>query len=221
VIKPYYQDRWTAIICGDCREVLPQLDIRDYFPHIQENKVDLVLTDPPYGLNYKNYEWDRTVPYDLLPIFLTISNGSVVWFGSSPELPRDLKGFNPSPDRILIWSPRFTLSHTLKNKIAYRYQPIHCWRLPDNHNVAWDVLDTPTECGNWWEHYATKPLNLMKLLVTFAPESGVVLDAFMGSGTAIVASKELNRYSIGIEIEEKYCEIAAKRCSQEVMELGI
>jgi site-specific DNA-methyltransferase (adenine-specific) len=48
-----------------------------------------------------------------------------------------------------------------------------------------------------------------------------ILDPLMGSGTSLLAAKFLNRYSIGIEIEEKYCEIAARRCSQEVMELKI
>ena len=51
-MKPYYQDKWTAILLGDCREILPQLDVRDYFPHLTENKVDLVLTDPPYGISF-------------------------------------------------------------------------------------------------------------------------------------------------------------------------
>jgi len=51
-------------------------------------------------------------------------------------------------------------------------------------------------------------------------EGGVLLDPFLGSGTTCFCAKKLNRYSIGIEIEEKYCEIAARRCSQEVMELA-
>jgi site-specific DNA-methyltransferase (adenine-specific) len=206
--EPYYQDKWVTIYHGDCREALPQLDV----------KVDLVLTDPPYGLNYKGFDWDITVPYEMLPIFLGMAD-TVVWFASSGELARDLKSFTPSPDRILIWYPKFTLSHTIKNGIAYRYQPIHVWGVPSEHNVKWDVLDTPTECGNWWKHYATKPKELMKMLATFAKET--ILDPYMGSGTTLVAGKELNRKCIGIEIEEKYCEIAAKRCSQEVMELNI
>jgi len=49
----------------------------------------------------------------------------------------------------------------------------------------------------------------------------LILDPFLGSGTTCYCAKKLNRYSIGIEIEERYCEIAARRCSQEVMELNI
>jgi len=59
------------------------------------------------------------------------------------------------------------------------------------------------------------------LELVWAKSANLILDPFMGSGTSCIAAKELNRYSIGIEIEEKYCEIAAKRCSQEVMELNI
>jgi len=69
-------------------------------------------------------------------------------------------------------------------------------------------------------HPTVKPLKLMSYLVTLGSREGdVILDPFVGSGTTILASQLLNRRCIGIEIEEKYCEIAARRCSQEVMEL--
>ncbi len=68
-------------------------------------------------------------------------------------------------------------------------------------------------------HPTVKPLKLMSYLITLGSrEGGVVLDPFMGSGTTALASKLLGRKCIGIEIEEKYCEIAAKRCSQQVFD---
>ena len=62
-------------------------------------------------------------------------------------------------------------------------------------------------------------LELISKLILNHP-AGLILDPFLGSGTTCFCAKKLNRYSIGIEIEEKYCEIAAKRCCQEVMELA-
>ncbi len=71
-------------------------------------------------------------------------------------------------------------------------------------------------------HPTVKPLKLMSYLITLGSRVGdIVLDPFLGSGTTAVACKQLNRKCIGIEIEEKYCEIAAKRCSQSVMRLDI
>ncbi len=71
-------------------------------------------------------------------------------------------------------------------------------------------------------HPAKMILPLQRWLIEKYTKTGdIILDPFLGSGTTCYCAKKLNRYSIGIVIEEKYCEIAAKRCSQEVMELNI
>jgi site-specific DNA-methyltransferase (adenine-specific) len=71
-------------------------------------------------------------------------------------------------------------------------------------------------------HDSQKPQKIItQLLLWGSEENNLVLDPFLGSGTTCHCAKKLNRYSIGIEIEEKYCEIAAKRCSQEVMEFNL
>lgn len=69
------------------------------------------------------------------------------------------------------------------------------------------------------EHITQKPLSLMESLVEIAPVDRCVLDPFMGSGTTVLAAKNMRRRAIGIEAEERYCEIAARRCSQEVLNL--
>lgn len=70
------------------------------------------------------------------------------------------------------------------------------------------------------EHPTQKPLALMKWTLGLFPDAATVLDPFMGSGTTLRAAKDLGAKAIGIEIEERYCEIAARRCAQDVLDLG-
>jgi site-specific DNA-methyltransferase (adenine-specific) len=69
-------------------------------------------------------------------------------------------------------------------------------------------------------HPTQKPLALMNWVLSLYPSCNTILDPFMGSGTTLVAAKNLDRKAIGIEIEEKYCEIAAKRLAQEVFDFA-
>ena len=85
-----------------------------------------------------------------------------------------------------------------------------------------DVLSFPpvqSMACNGRKHPHEKPIDLLRALIIKCP-AGVVFDPFMGSGTTLRAAKDLGRKAIGIEIEEKYCEIAANRMSQSVMNFG-
>ena len=79
----------------------------------------------------------------------------------------------------------------------------------------------PFQPVNNGKHPHEKPIKLMKYLFRYIPKDKIVLEPFAGIGTTLVAGKSLNRKCIGIEIEEKYCEIAAKRCCQSVMRLDV
>jgi len=70
------------------------------------------------------------------------------------------------------------------------------------------------------EHPTQKPVALMKWALSFFPNAQWVIDPYMGSGSTLRAAKDLGRKAIGIEIEERYCDVAARRCAQEVMELS-
>ena len=198
---------------GDCLE---------YMRTMPDKSVDCVVTDPPYGIDIA--KWDSKIPYQLLSEFHRISAGVIIWFGAASKLVEQSGLFNPPPQRTLIWSPRFTLSHTSANGINYRWHPIYCWRLPDKSEIIkWDILDDMTECGNWWEHSCTKPESLMRKLVQFHGEDCTIFDPFMGSGTTGVACVQTGRNFIGCEIDPGYFKIAEKRIhdAQQQMRLGI
>jgi len=198
-----------SIVQGDAEALLRAMP---------DASVDAVITDPPYGVQVA--AWDADVPYHLLPEMLRVSRGPVVWFGSGSRLADDVRAFDPPPERTVVWAPRFTLAHATSRGLAYRYQPIYCWRLPKSHDgPKWDVVDTMTELRTAG-HKCSKPLKLMQLLVGFAPKGGTVLDPFMGSGTTLLAARNTGRRAIGFEIDAGYCELAASRFRQTTL-LGI
>lgn len=82
------------------------------------------------------------------------------------------------------------------------------------------VFRVPAPANRERVHLTQKPVSLLKSLIEIAPANGAVLDPFMGSGTTLRAAKDMGREAIGIEIEEKNCEIAAKRLEQEVLDFG-
>ena len=202
-MKPYYKDKRVTIYHGDCREILPQLDV----------KVDLVLTDPPYQ--------DGDFSYALSPLLALTGNLVIT--------PGKLESFNwiakRKPVYEYIW-----ISHT-KSKggsacLHIQFEPVLAYKFPHTP-LGGDLLDYPmgTVCSDNTlplinRHPWAKPNELwLKLIKHWSKDGDLILDPFLGSGTTCYCAKKLNRYSIGIEIVERYCEIAAKRCCQEVMEL--
>ena len=209
-MTPYYADDLVTIYHGDCRAWMPEADV--------------IVTDPPYGINATDrphasgggtvLTWDSEYPH-------VVINGlaakvPVIAFGAAQMMARELGAFTPKP-RVAIWAPRFRLGMSAKDGLAYRFTPIYLWAIKSAETIR-DVFDEPTMGGNWWNHPATKPVRLMAQLAALT--TGTILDPFMGSGSTLVAAKSLGRRAIGIEIEERYCEIAANRCRQEVLGLG-
>ena len=206
--KPYYQDTAVTIYHADCREILPLLP-----------KVDLVLTDPPYGIGrvwkggFKSSgwaeaatqkdlrnEWDKEAPNpEVFEAILEAGTLVCIWGGNYFPLP---------PSRgWLVWEKperNFTLAEA---ELAWtsRDMVIRVWNGPRS------------EAGR--EHPTQKPEVLMRWCIDkmACPAFGLILDPFMGSGTTLRAAKDLGRKAIGIELEEKYCEIAARRMAQEVL----
>lgn len=243
-MKPYYQDKWVTIYHGDCREILPALDV----------KVDLVLTDPPYGVTQNRQD----ICVDL---FGLIKRYPSVVFSQQPYT-TDVINTNRAEFRYdLVWDKVLTSGFLNANRMPLRRHEIilvfgnvkynpqkvigeksHSKGKPkvnknDNYG-KYEFVDNTEALGELKHphsiisfpkphpstvlHRTEKPVDLLEWLIrTYTNEGNLILDPFLGSGTTCYCAKKLNRYSIGIEIEEKYCEIAAKRCSQEVMELNL
>lgn len=192
-VKPYYEDKWVCIIHGDCREILPQLDI----------KVDLVLTDPPYD-DYHIDIYEQTS----IDFLAKINCRQLVFWSAKTKFPLDYTA-------IHIWDKQTGFASEYERifeRNGYRNYKVF------SANVMNSTLAASYAHDVFWGHPSQKPRKLIDALLNYASKSyDLILDPFLGSGTTCYCAKKLNRRCIGIEIEEKYCEIAATRCSQEVL----
>lgn len=229
-MKPYHEEKGIKIFHGDCREVLPTLE---------DKSVDLVLTDPPYGIGF-NYgtgfkdaengyiEWlwpvCETAEIKLKPsgyflIFQAAKNARqyAEWFPRPWRLIALPKLFVQIRPTDLQWATDYGLlwqQEGDRKRIPKESQP----------NAARDwFLSKTTLQGRGTllsGHPCPRPIDTIRYLVQcLSPLDGAVLDPFMGAGTSLLAAKILGRTATGIEIEERYCEIAARRLSQEVLPL--
>ena len=197
------------IHCGDC------LDILKNFP---DDCVDLVLTDPPYGINVckmnlgfsaasrmNKGDWDKIAPSKkAFELILQISKTQIIWGGNYFELPPS-RGF-------LVWDK----GGSFRNRDFAECE--YAWYSKDSNAKIFQR--NPLACGDYKDkqHPTQKPLSLMLWCLKHA-EGNLILDPFCGSGTTCVAAKMLGRRYIGIDISEKYCEIARQRL--EAVDTGV
>ena len=219
-MKPYYETELGKLYHGDCLEIMPHLE-----------PVDLVLTDPPYGLNIAK---NGTVGGGkLAPVR---NYGFQSWDKKRPEKPFFNLLIKYSKNQIIFGG----------NYFADLLNPSPCWLVWDKDNtgnfadceLAWTSFTTATRIIKYrWNgflqevggrdrevryHPTQKPVGLfMWILDRYSKNNNIILDSMLGSGTTAVACERLNRRWIGIEIEEKYCEIAAKRIEQEHKQLKL
>ena len=224
-MKPYYDECGIQIYHGDCREVLPQI-----------THVDLLCTDPPYGVmlgetgNGQEYTYDRQ-PYSMfsdtpeylnevvVPAFasaLAISSRAAITPGNRNAF------LYPKPDDIGVW---YNPAGTGRGKWGFilAHLILYYGRDPRAGQKAYasSVWNCQHDDGMAGDHPCPKPLAFAAWLVNKGTVPGdLVLDPFMGSGTTLRAAKDLGLRAIGIEVNEKYCEIAAKRLAQGVLPFG-
>jgi DNA modification methylase len=212
--KPYYQDEAVTIYHADCRDVLPTLE-----------PVDLVLTDPPYGIfkeaitrgfmvdrsGQDATEWDTKPSPETLLLALSFATHSVVW---GYNYMADILGTCAAP---FVWDKQTGANYFADGELAWTSFSTGTLRI---FRHQWCGAFKASERGIRSLHPTQKPVALMRWCIERTPLADTILDPFMGSGTTLRAAKDLGRKAIGIEVEERYCEIAAKRMSQLAMALS-
>ena len=224
-MTPYYDRDGITIYHGDCRDILPQLP-----------KVDLVLTDPPYaaaaatvttgcgkqkwGGNWGDMSLVAMVTEMVLDAECLEENTQVFWFCDHLAYAAILPCFFRRYCTVqnIVWD-----KDILGMGCHFRKQTeliIYARQADSPQTPRNDLRDIIRLRPNYAskQHPAEKPLKLIRQFLDSVVAT-TILDPFMGSGTTLRAAKDLGRRAIGIEIEERYCEIAAKRMSQTVMVL--
>ena len=209
-MQPYYEQDGITIYKADCMDTLPVLP-----------QFDLLLTDPPYGIGADNNKRNLS----RAKAAAAIDYGDTSWDASPPPA-RVLGAFVGVCGKSIVWGGNY-----------FHLQPSSCWLVWDKDNtgdfadceLAWTNRKSAVRKFRWrWNgmikekpekrfHPTQKPLALMRWCLSLEPNAESVLDPFMGSGTTLVAAQLEGRKATGIEINERYCEIAAKRLEQKVL----
>lgn len=214
----YYQDDYVTLYHGDCLT-----------EHLEWLEADVLVTDPPYGIAYesnrnrdkRNSKVGRPVHSDDTTVARDAALGAwgdraALVFGKWTQ-PR------PSSTRArLIWDKQVQGTGDLSipwgptDEEVYVIGKGFAGTRGTNIIRAQMLMSGDAQRP---DHPTPKPIPLMERLIEKCPP-GVVADPFAGSGSTLVAAKALGRKAIGVELEERYCEIAARRLSQEVLDLG-
>lgn len=215
-MNPYYQDDHVTLYHADC---LQHLDLLD--------QADVLVTDPPYGMAYQSNASKYRGPTDAIAGDATVEARDTLleaWLGRGGERPALVFGTwrapRPKCRNIIAWlkgaSPGMgdiTMPWGLAWEEVYVIgKGFYGKREPNYINVP---VESPSSTSRP-DHPTPKPVPLMESLISKCPP-GTIIDPFAGSGSTLRAAKNLGRKAIGFEIEERYCEIAATRLSQEVL----
>ena len=217
---PYYQDERVTLYHGDCREVTEWL------------VADVLVTDPPYDMAYSGFGGRKGEPRR--------TSGPVSIAGDADAASRDailsLWGDKPalifgtwriprptSTRQVIVWDK--SANGPGMGALDVPWGPSHeevyvlgsGWVGKRGGSVYTDKPYTPSDADRP-EHPTPKPTSLMERLISHT--TGVVADPFAGSGSTLVAAKQLGRKAIGVELEERYCEVIAKRLAQDVLDFG-
>jgi len=212
------KDLINKIHQGDCLEVMKTM---------ADNSIDCVITDPPYGV-LKDFDWDN-VDYFQSSIkkwiaeSLRVTKYGLLLFCAEKFLPLILKD-EKTFQRLLIWNKKCGVG-SINNGIWYSTEPIAVFiknkeiEKRGDKDFSLSIFNKSKRDGNYqFDHPTIKPYQLMEWLIKhYTKEDDLILDPFAGSGSTCVAAQNLHRNFIGIELEEKYCEIARDRLRQDTL----
>ena len=237
-MKPYYEDGGITIYHGDCREVLPTLGPVDhvitdppygigystgYRTGVVRSSTRLVndLLVAPL-LNDTAAAMAPLLNDTFAAMAPLLNDTAAVYVFAAPlkldEVLRVLRSFWDVAN-VLCWDKGNCTAGDLATTYGQRWEAIVYARRgrPAFKRRDRDVLAFSRGNSRRYLHPTQKPISLLRYLIERHPDASVVLDPFMGSGTTLCAAKDIGRKAIGIEIEERYCEIAAKRLEQQVL----
>ena len=205
-MTPFYEQNGITIYHGDCRQVLPFLP-----------QFDLLLTDPPYGMEYQsNYrkQKHRKIQNDsqlpLSEIYLALSKADVAAyvFCRWDNLPQ-----MPVPKSVIAWVKNNWSMGDLDHEYGRQWEAC-CFYARKNHRFTKrpaDVLQFPRTKNE--NHPTEKPVSLLTEIISHNRVQ-TVFDPFVGSGTTLVAAKRAGLQAVGIELEEAHCDRAVSRLEQ-------
>ena len=222
--EPYYADDWVTLYHGDCREITAWLD------------ADVLVTDPPYGISWTGTAYRgpgarlADVPTSGIAndADTAARDGVLREWGTKPAATFGSFYVNPPLDvrHFAVMQKQFSTGILAKYGFRRDIEAIYLtgdW--PHVPATRSSVLRTMTrgsggEMSRRTGHPHAKPLDVMEGLIDACP-SGVIADPFAGSGSTLIAAKALGRHAVGVEIDERYCEIAARRLAQDTLFGGV
>lgn len=225
---PYYEDDLVTLYHGDCREVTEWLE------------ADVLVTDPPYGIDgalsasHKGKKpaagfapvHDRAVTWDAT---LEARDAAIALWGETKPAavfasPKRIDSPPFAPRQVpLIWDKGELVGMgdlTFPWRINYELIYVRGDFAGRRTSTAVLRYNLSNKAASREGHPTPKPIGLTSELIIKAP-AGVIADPFTGSGSTLVAAKHEGRCAIGVELDERYCEIAARRLSQDTLFGGV
>lgn len=210
-VKPYYEVDGITIYHGDCCELIQT--VAPPHPYV-------LITDPPYGVG--KAAWDTYPSGSLEEAWRGAVAALVFWSAFDLSGPAATFSGDALKNTIVWWKPNLPVLWMWdRARLASQWEPIFYHARPgfepaERPTDVWSFNYPANSSARW--HPTQKPLPLMRRCVRLLGDN-VVVDPFAGSGTTLEAARDEGRCAVGIEIEERYCEIAAERLSQGVLAL--